>query len=63
MALLQKTPIYYTNFKFSHTPVLIANNETLLDVNRERNQVCVDNLNNYYKEKLGIRPFIDLIDA
>lgn len=60
MALLQKTPIYFTNNKFTHTPVSISNNETLLAVNRERNQKCVDNLNNYYQEKLGIRPFIDL---
>lgn len=60
MALLQKTPIYFTNYKFAHTPVSISNNETLLAVNRERNQVCVDNLNRYYQEKLGIRPFIDL---
>lgn len=60
MALLQKTSIYFTNYEYNHLPVSIRNNETLLDVNRERNQVCVDNLNNYYKEKLGIRPFIDL---
>ena len=60
MALLQKTPIYFTNYKYNHLPVTIKNNETLLDVNREHNQVCVDNLNNYYKEKIGIRPFIDL---
>lgn len=62
MALLQKTPIFFTNYEFNHIPISIANNETLLDVNRERNQVCVDNLNNYYKEKLGIQPFIDLHD-
>ena len=63
MALLQKTPIYFTNYKYNHLPVTIKNNETLLDVNRERNQVCVDNLNKYYQEKLGIRPFIDLPNA
>lgn len=60
MALLQKTPIYFTNHKFGHISISITNNETLLDVNRERNQICVDNLNEYYKEKIGIRPFIDL---
>ena len=60
MALLQKTPIYFTNYKYNHLPVSIKNNETLLDVNRKRNQICVDNLNNYYLRKLGIRPFIDL---
>lgn len=63
MALLQKTPIFFTNYKYNHTPVSISKNETLLDVNRERNQVCVDNLNNYYQKKLGIRPFIDLING
>lgn len=63
MALLQKTPIYFTNYKYNHLPVTIKNNETLLDVNRERNQICVDNLNRYYKDKLGIRPFIDLPNA
>ena len=60
MALLKGTPIYFTNYKYHHLPVLIKNNETLLSVNRERNQICVDNLNAYYKEKLGVRPFIDI---
>ena len=60
MALLKGTPIYFTNYEYHHLPVLIKNNETLLSVNRERNQICVDNLNRYYLEKLGIRPFIDI---
>lgn len=60
MALLNKTPIYFTKYKYNHLPIRIRNNETLLSVNRERNQTCVDNLNRYYGEKLGIRPFIDL---
>jgi hypothetical protein len=60
MALLKGTPIYFTNYEYHHLPVRIKNNETLLSVNRERNQICVDNLNRYYLEKLGIRPFIDL---
>lgn len=60
MALLQGTPIYFTKYKYNHLPILIRNNETLLSVNRERNQICVDNINRYYGEKLGIRPFIDL---
>ena len=61
MALMKGTPIYYTGYEYNHLPVLIWNNQTLLSVNRERNQVCVDNINNYYQEKLGIRPFIDLV--
>lgn len=60
MALLKGTPIYFTGYKYSHLPVRIKNNETLLSVNRERNQICVDNLNKYYDKKLGVRPFIDL---
>lgn len=60
MALLKGTPIYFTNYEYHHLPVRIKNNETLLSVNRERNQICVDNLNAYYKEKLGVRPFIDI---
>lgn len=62
MALLKGTPIYFTNYEYHHLPVRIKNNETLLSVNRERNQICVDNLNAYYKEKLGVRPFIDISD-
>lgn len=60
MALLKGTPIYFTGYKYNHLPVRIKNNETLLSVNRERNQICVDNLNKYYDKKLGVRPFIDL---
>lgn len=62
MALLQKTPIYFTNNEYNHLPITIRNNETLISINYERNQVCVDNLNRYYKEKIGIQPFIDLPD-
>ena len=61
MALLKKTSIYYSAYKQGHLHVLIRNNITLFDVNGEKNQICVDNLNNYYKEKMGICPFIDLI--
>lgn len=61
MALLANTPIYYTNYKYNYLPVLIKNNTTLISVNKDRNQICVDNLNNYYLKTKGIRPFIDLI--
>lgn len=60
MAILKGTPIYFTNYKYHHLPIRIKNNETLLSVNHERNQICVDNLNAYYGEKLGVRPFIDI---
>lgn len=60
MACLQGTQKYFSNYKQGFLNVFIPHNKTLLSVNRERNQVCVDNLNRYYGEKLGIRPFIDL---
>ena len=60
MGILQGTTKIFSNFYQGYLNVSIPNNTTLLDVNRERNQVCVDNLNNYYGKKLGIRPFIDL---
>lgn len=60
MSILQGTPKIFSNYKQGFLNVRIPHNTTLLDVNRERNQVCVDNLNAYYGEKLGIRPFIDL---
>lgn len=60
MALLNQTPILFTGYKFNHFQVLIRNNQTLITINRDKNQVCVDNLNTYYKQKLGISPFADL---
>lgn len=57
MAILKKTPIYYTGYKFAHTPVWIKNNTTLISVNHERNQICVDNLNKYYLNYIGLEPF------
>jgi hypothetical protein len=60
MALLAKTPIYFTGYRFGHTPVFIKNNTTLLSTNKDRNQVQVDNLNQYYKRKIGVAPFVDI---
>lgn len=61
MALLAKMPICFTGYRFAYLPVLIKNNTTLLAINRERNQVCIDKLNNYYQNQKGIKPFIDLV--
>ena len=61
MAILAKTPVCFTGYQFHHLPVLIKNNTTLISINGERNQICVDNLNKWYKEKLNVRPFVDLI--
>ena len=60
MSILQGTPKFFSDYRQGFLNVRIPHNTTLLDVNRERNQICVDNLNAYYKEKLGVRPFIDL---
>ncbi len=60
MALMKGTAIYFTAYDYRHLPVLIRNNETLISVNYERNQMCVDKINKYYQEKIGIRPFIDI---
>ena len=63
MALLKGTKKYFSGYKQNFLPVLIKNNVTLdtSNVGGNVNQVCVDNINNYYKEKLDIRPFIDLV--
>ena len=56
-AILKGTHFVFTGYKQNHLPVSIKNNETLLSVNTTRNQEQVENINNYYDEKLGIRPF------
>ncbi len=61
MAIKNRTPILYTGYKYNFLPVYIPNNETLISVNRQRNQTQVDNLNKYYLEKTGKKPFIDLL--
>lgn len=58
MAMLNHTQAYFSNYKIQHLPILIFNNQSLLAVNRIKNQESVDNLNLYYLDKLGIRPFI-----
>lgn len=60
MALLNQTPVYFTGYKYNHLPIIIRNDRTLLSINRERNQICVDNLNCYYDKEIGIKPFVDL---
>lgn len=60
MAILAKTPFVYTGYRQNHLPVSIRDNTTLLSENRVKNQMCVDNLNEYYRTRLGIRPFTDI---
>ena len=62
MALLNGTQKIQTDYKQHHLPVQIRGNMTLLSINKERNQVCVDNLNNYYHKKMGIKPFVDILE-
>ena len=60
MALLKNTPIYHPAYQMNHLPIWIKGNVTLLSSNRTGNQVQIDNLNAYYKDKIGIQPFVDL---
>ena len=60
MSILKDTPKFFSNYKQGYLNVRIPHNTTLMDTNRERNQICVDNLNAYYEKKLGVKPFIDL---
>lgn len=60
MALLKNTPIYHPSYQMNHLPIWIKGNVTLLSSNRTGNQHQIDNLNSYYKENIGIQPFVDL---
>lgn len=62
MAILNKTKFVFTGYKQNHLPVTIHNNTTLLSVNYERNQICVDNLNHYYKNTLKCEPLTYLLE-
>ena len=58
MAFLAGTSFVFTGYKQNHLPVTIRNNETLIEGNYVRNQICVDNLNAYYLKELGFEPFV-----
>lgn len=60
MALLKGTNLYFTGYKYNYLPVLIFNNETLISGNYVRNQMWIDKINDFYKKKIGIAPFIDV---
>ncbi len=60
MALMNNTAIYFTAYDYRHLPVMIHNNETLISINYERNQRCVDNINTYYQSTIGLQPFKDI---
>ncbi len=61
MAMLNKTEIVSTDYKMNHLSVSFINNETLLSENRSANQIQIDKINDFYNEKIGIRPFIDMM--
>ncbi len=56
MGILAGTTFVFTGYKQGHLPVRIRNNVTLLAQNRTANQIQVDRVNDYYAERLGIRP-------
>ncbi len=64
MALLNGTEKFFTGYKQHFLEVIINRNIKLSteNISQNKNQKCVDNLNKYYQERLGIRPFIDLIN-
>lgn len=57
MAILKGTPKFFPNDPDYHTPVIIRNNVSLLSENIHKNQIQIDNLNEYYKKKIGVEPF------
>ena len=61
MAMLNCTQVYFPNYKIKHLPILMQNNHSLLEANRTNNQVSVDNLNKYYFDKSGVRPFVNAV--
>lgn len=60
MILKKGTSVFYSAYKFNHLPIRIKNNETLISVNYERNQKCIDNINGFYQSTGEQRPFIDI---
>lgn len=56
-AILAGTTFVFTGYKQNHLPVSLTDNVTLLATNQSQNQVQVDNLNKYYYETIGIKPF------
>lgn len=58
MSILNNTIKKVSHYHFSYVPIIIRSNETLLDTNRSQNQVQINNLNKFYKLKIGISPFI-----
>lgn len=60
MLLKKGTPVFYSGYRYNHLPVRIKNNETLISVNYERNQKCINNIDEYYQKKGEKKPFIDI---
>lgn len=57
MSILNNVSKRVCHYSFSHLPVIIRNNVTLLETNRHENQIQIDNLNQYYQKKIGVIPF------
>lgn len=60
MLLKQGTEIVFSGYKYNHLPVYIKNNETLISGNYVRNQICINEINDYYQQRGEERPFIDI---
>lgn len=62
MARLKGTGMASTGYEYHHLRTFIPGDTPLLDENAKGgNQQTVENLNQYYMEKIGKRPFVDLI--
>lgn len=60
MLLKNRTPVFYSAYKYNFLPVRIKNNETLISGNYIRNQQCINAINEHYLNKQEERPFIDI---
>lgn len=62
MARLNGTPMLVSGYDYHHLQTLIPGNITLIGHNAQgSNQKTVEDLNKYYFDKIGKRPFIDLV--
>ncbi len=62
MARLNATPMLATGYDYHHLQTLIPGNTTLIEHNSHgSNQQTVENLNDHYWEKIGKRPFVDMV--
>lgn len=62
MARINGTPMLSTGYDYHHLQTLIPGNVTLIGHNAQgSNQHTVEKLNAYYLDKIGKRPFVDMV--